>query len=216
MEYKIRPALIIIDAQNGFMSRGGSFDKLGYDISKYRRIIPILQEVYKRAKDLGIPIFLSQALREESGIDMLDKVHRILPGKRLERIGRIPLCIRGTWDSDFIAELKPDDSDYVVHKRRDSIFQDTELGMWLRSLRVDTLILTGIDTSVCVESSLRDGFNQGWDVILLSDATASSEDSFYQTSVAETRENFGLVMESRDLFDRLKGVGDNQFLLEVD
>jgi len=111
MEYKIRPALIIIDVQNGFMSSGGSFDKLSYDISKYRRIIPVLQGVYKRAEALKIPIFFSQAVREESGIDMLDRVHRILPNKRLERIEMMPLCIRGTWDSDFIAELKPNDSD---------------------------------------------------------------------------------------------------------
>jgi len=215
MGYRIRPALIVIDMQNGFMSSGGSFDKLGYDISKYQQVIPVLQEVYKRAGALGIPTFFSQALREKSGIDMLDKVHGILPDKRLERIGRIPLCIRGTWDSDFVAELTPADSDYVVHKRRDSIFQDTELGMWLRSLKVDTLIFTGIDTSICVESSLRDAFNQGWDVILLSDATISLEDNFYRTTIDEVRENFGLVIESKDLFDRLKVVDGSQFLLEI-
>ncbi len=215
MEFSTRPALIIIDVQNGFMSPSGSFDKLGYDISSYRQIIPALQEVYRRARALNIPIFFSQAVREESGIDMLDKVHKILPAKRLERIGRIPLCIRGTWDSDFIPELRPANDDHIVQKRRDSIFQDTELGMWLRALKVDTLIFAGIDTSVCIESSLRDGFNQGWDVILLSDATASHQRYFYETTIAEIKENFGLVMESKDLFGSLKRKGDNRFLLDT-
>lgn len=216
MAYKISPALTIIDVQNGFVATGGSFDKLGFDISKYQKVVPVIQDVYHKARLLGMPVFFSQALREKSGIDMLDKLHKILPGKRRERIRKIPLCVRGTWDSMFIDVLKPRGDDLVVHKRRDSIFQDTECELWLRSLSIDTIIFTGVDTSICVESSLRDAFNRGWDVILLSDATASLHDEFYETTLAETRENFGLVLNSQDLFNNLKRIGDNQFLLDVD
>lgn len=216
MAYKIRPALTITDIQNGFMATGGSFDKLGFDISKYQRVIPAIQDVYHKAKSLKIPVFFSQALREKSGIDMLDRSHKILPSKRRERIRKLPLCIRGTWDSEFIDALKPQDDDLVVQKRRDSIFQDTEFELWLRSLNIDTIIFTGIDTSVCVESSLRDAFNRGWDVILLSDATASLYDDFYKTTIAETRENFGLVANSQDFFNNMESIGDNQFLLDMD
>jgi ureidoacrylate peracid hydrolase len=216
MAYKIRPALTITDVQNGFVAAGGSFDKFGFDISKYQRVIPAIQDVYLKAKSLKIPVFFSQALREKSGIDMLDRSHKILPNKRRERIRKLPLCIRGTWDSEFIDALKPQDDDLVVQKRRDSIFQDTEFELWLRSLNIDTIIFTGIDTSICVESSLRDAFNRGWDVILLSDATASLYDDFYKTTVAETGENFGLVANSQDFFNNLESIGDNQFLLSMD
>jgi ureidoacrylate peracid hydrolase len=215
MIYKIKPALVIIDMQNGFMSSDGAFDKLGFDISNYQKIVPTVKESYRRAKALRLPVFLSQAIREKSGIDMLERQHNILPDKRRERIETLPLCIRDTWDSDFIDILQREDSDYVVQKRRDSIFQDTEFGLWLRSLKVDTIIFTGIDTSICVESSLRDAFNRGWDVILLSDATASLNDNFYQTTIIETKENFGLVMKSSELFDNLKKFGANLFLLNV-
>jgi ureidoacrylate peracid hydrolase len=213
MNYRIRPALTIIDVQNGFVAKGGSFDRLGYDVSKYQKIMPIIQESYRKARSLKIPVFFSQALREKSGIDMLDRSHKILPSKRRERIRKLPLCVRGTWDSDFVDSLKPMEDDLIVQKRRDSIFQDTEFELWLRSLNIDTIIFTGIDTSICVESSLRDAFNRGWDVILLYDATASLHDQFYETTIAEIKENFGLVMSSRYLFNNLRQVSDNRFQL---
>jgi len=216
MAYKIIPALTITDMQNGFAATGGSFDKFGFDISKYQKIVPVIQEVYHKAKALKIPVFFSQALREKSGIDMLDKSHKILPSKRRERIRKLPLCVRGTWDSEFIEALRPQHDDLIVQKRRDSVFQDTEFELWLRALNIDTIIFTGIDTSICVESSLRDAFNKGWDVVLLSDATASLHDEFYKTTLAETMENFGLVINSQVLFDNLKQIGDNQFLLDID
>lgn len=215
MEYKIRPALTIIDLQNGFISPGGSYDKFGFQVAQYQRVVPVVSEVYRWAKSLKIPVFFSQALREKSGIDMLDKVHKILPPKRRERIAKTPLCIRGTWDADIVDAVKPSDNDLIVHKRRDSIFQDTEFGLWLRALCVDTLIFTGIDTSICVESSLRDAFNRGWDVILVSDATASLHDDFYQTTLSEVETNFGLVLKSSQLLSSLEPCDDNMFILRV-
>lgn len=216
MEYIIRPALTIIDMQNGFVANGGSFAQLGYGVSKYQNVIPVICKVYEQAKLLKIPVFFSQALREKSGIDMLDKLHKILPSKRRERIAKVPLCVRGTWDSEFVDNLTPREDDLIVHKRRDSIFQDTEFELWLRSLHVDTLIFTGVDTSICVESSLRDAFNRGWDVILLSDATASMNTEYYNTTISEVKENFGLVMNSPELFKSLKLVDNSRFLLTID
>lgn len=207
---------MITDTQNCFVSNGGSFDKLGFDISRYQRVVPTLQEVYHQAKSLKIQVFFSQALREKSGIDMLSRTHKILPSKRRERIKRFPLCIRGSWDSEIIEALRPQDDDFVVQKRRDSVFQDTEFELWLRSLGVDTIIFAGIDTSICVESSLRDAFNRGWDVILLSDAIASLHDDFHKTTIAETKENFGLVIGSETLFTSLIRLSANRFLLDVD
>jgi ureidoacrylate peracid hydrolase len=73
--------------------------------------------------------------------------------------------------------------DHVVIKRRDSVFQDTEVEVWLRSLGIDSIIFSGIDTSICVESSLRDAFNHGYDVVLISDATASNNIDHYNSTL---------------------------------
>ena len=177
------PALLVVDVQNGFVSKGGSYDLLGIKISNYQQIIPKLKELIAICKKYDVPIFYTQAVRELSGIDLLTKTHRILPKSREERIKKRPICVRGTWDAKIIDEVKPTNKDHVVIKRRDSAFQDTETEVWLNSLNVNTLIFCGIDTSICVESSLRDGFNKGYDVILISDATASANIRHYKTTI---------------------------------
>ena len=180
--------------QNGFVSKGGSYDLMGLNISKYRDVVPSLKQLIGFCRKVKIPIFYSQAVREESGIDLLTRSHRILPKSREERIKRRPICIRGSWDAEIVEELKPNFDDHVVIKRRDSVFQDTEVEVWLRSLGIDSIIFAGIDTSICVESSLRDAFNHGYDIILISDATASNNLNHYNSTLDNIRNYYGLVM----------------------
>lgn len=191
---QINPALVVVDMQNGFLSKGGSYDLMGLNVSKYTQVVPCLKRLIVFCRRFKIPIFYSQAVREESGIDLLTRSHRILPKSREERIKRRPICIRGSWDAEIVQELKPSLDDHVVIKRRDSIFQDTEVEVWLRSLGIDSIIFSGIDTSICVESSLRDAFNHGYDVVLISDATASNNLDHYNSTLDNIRNYYGLVM----------------------
>jgi ureidoacrylate peracid hydrolase len=167
---------------------------MGINVSKYRDVVPSLKRLIALCRKAKIPIFYSQAVREESGIDLLTRSHRILPKSRSERIKRRPICIRGSWDAEIVEELKPSLDDHVVIKRRDSVFQDTEVEVWLRSLGIDSIIFSGIDTSICVESSLRDAFNHGYDVVLISDATASNNQDHYKSTLDNIRNYYGLVM----------------------
>jgi ureidoacrylate peracid hydrolase len=191
---KIVPALIVVDMQNGFVSKDGSYDKLGMNTSNYREIIPRLKDLIEFCRSKEIPIFYTEAVKEASGIDVLTKIHNLLPKSRQERL-KFPICIRGTWDGLTIDELKPkEEEDHVVIKRRDSAFQDTELRVWLQSEGINLLVFAGIDTSICVETSLRDGFNIGYDVALISDATASGYKRHYETTLERVRDYYGLVM----------------------
>lgn len=192
--HEINPALLVIDMQNGFVSKGGSYDLMGLNVSKYSDVVPSLKRLIAFCRQVKIPIFYSQAVREESGIDLLTRSHRILPKSREERIKRRPICIRGSWDAEIVEELKPNFDDHVVIKRRDSVFQDTEVEVWLRSLGIDSIIFAGIDTSICVESSLRDAFNHGYDIVLISDATASNNLNHYNSTLDNIRNYYGLVM----------------------
>jgi ureidoacrylate peracid hydrolase len=124
---------------------------------------------------------------------LLTRVHNFLPKSRQERL-KYPICVRGTWDGTTIDDLKPKDDEHVVIKRRDSAFQDTELRVWLQSEGINLLIFAGIDTSICVETSLRDGFNLGYDVVLISDATASGNKEHYKTTLERVSDYYGLVM----------------------
>jgi len=191
----IEPALIVVDMQNGFVSKGGSYDRLGMNTLPYREIIPKVKGLIEFCRSMEIPVFYTEAVKEASGIDMLTNIHNILPKSRQERL-KVPICIRGTWDGLTIDELKPGENDHVVIKRRDSAFQDTEFRVWLQSIGVNLLVFTGIDTSIDVESSLREGFNIGYDVAIISDATASGDKRHYETTLERVRDYYGVVMDS--------------------
>lgn len=192
-------ALVVVDMQNGFVSPEGSYAKLGMNISHYRSIIPKIRELIDFCRNAGIPIFYTEAVREASGIDLLTHVHILLPKSREER-HKVPICIRGTWDGNTIDELKPTDKDHLIIKRRDGAFQDTELRMWLQSLGINSLVFCGVDTSICVETSLREAFNLGYDVMVISDATASGHKDHYTTTLERVGNYYGVVMN----FDRFK------------
>ena len=194
---KISLGLIIVDMQNGFVAKGGSYDKLGMNTPSYLEIIPKVKDLIDFCKSLGIPVFYTEAVRESSGIDLLTKIHTLLPKSRVERL-KLPICVRGTWDAQTIDEIKPEKDDHVIIKRRDSAFQDTELRVWLQSVGINVLVFCGVDTSICVETSIRDAFNLGYDIVLISDATASGIKKHYETTLDLVRDYYGLQMN----FDR--------------
>jgi ureidoacrylate peracid hydrolase len=197
--YELRPMLVVIDTQNGFVSDGGSYDKLGIDRSYYKKALPNIIRLVNICKKIGIPVVFTIALREPSGVDLLTKTHKILPLPREERIEEMPICIRGTWDADVVAELKPGDEEYVMTKRRDSAFYGTKLEDLMRKLQVDSVIFCGFDTSMCVETSLRDAFNLGFDVMVVSDATASMNPKRYECTLDDVRSFYGLVLDTSEL-----------------
>ena len=182
-----------------FRKKRRLYDLLGMDTSQYERVIPKIQELVTRCRNAGIPVFYTQAVRESSGIDLLTRTHKIVPKAREDRIMKKPICVRGTWDAEIVDDIKPLSEDHIVIKRRDSAFHDTEIEVWLRSLGVDTLIFCGIDTSICVEASLREAFNIGYDVVLISDSTASSNHKHYESTLENVRGYYGLVMDLEEL-----------------
>lgn len=154
-----------------------------------------MRELINLCRELGIPVFYTEAVREPSGIDLLTRVHKILSKSREERIRKVPICVRGTWHAQIIDELAPTDADHVIIKRRDSAFQDTEINAWFKALGINTIIFAGVDTSISVETSLTDAFNQGYDVMLISDATASANSKHYSTTLQRVRDYYGVVMD---------------------
>ena len=216
-----RPALLVVDMQNGYCASGGSYEKyggtIGADLETYRKIIPNVARLISVSRELKIPIFYTQQVREQSGIDLFTRLHRIIPERRAEFL-RIPAVIRGTWDAEIIDELKPMDDDHIIMKRRDSAFQDTELDLWLRSSYVDTVIITGVDTAICVENTLEDAFNTGYDVVLVEDATASSWQKIGQATIRKVAGSYGWVVTTDRLIELLNSYecGGGRFRFSTD
>jgi ureidoacrylate peracid hydrolase len=78
-KYAFNFGLLVVDMQNGFVSKGGSYDLLGMNTEGYRKIIPKTKELIDFCRMNLIPVFFTEAIREPSGIDLLTRVHRLLP-----------------------------------------------------------------------------------------------------------------------------------------
>jgi ureidoacrylate peracid hydrolase len=175
-----RTAVIVIDMQNDFGSKGGMFDRAGIDISMIQRAVGPTANVLAAARDARIKIvYLKMAYHPDlSDLGSGDSPNRV----RHLRLGtgdaiRTPdgtesrILIRGTWNTDILPELKPEADDVVVYKHRFSGFYQTDLDAILKQLGVKYLIVTGCTTSVCVESTIRDAMFRDYACVLLEDCT---------------------------------------------
>ena len=199
-----RTAVMVIDMQNAFVSKGGMFDKGGHDMASIAAVIGPNKAVIEAAR--------------KNGVKVVYAVHRLTPDMR--EIGpfsryrfnpawlddpdvRNGSIIEGTWGTEIIGELKPRDDEMVIVKRRFSAFSGTELDMMLRTYDIRYLIFTGVATNICVESTLREASHLQYLPVLVTDAVAATHPSRQQASIDNIREVFGWTTESRHVLDIL-------------
>jgi Amidases related to nicotinamidase len=173
-----RSAVIVVDMENDFVAKGGMFDRAGADISGAQKAIAPTAKVMAAARQAGLKIiYLKMGYRADlSDLGAPDSVNRTRHlkfgvGQKIRspdgRESRI--LIRDTWDTDIVPELKPQDSDIVVYKTRFSGFYQTDLDATLKKLGIRYLIVTGVTTSICVESTVRDAMFRDYLCVLLRD-----------------------------------------------
>lgn len=173
-----KTAVMVVDMQNDFGSRGGMFDRAGIDISMIQRAIGPTAKVLASAREAGVKIiYLKMAYSPDlSDLGAPHSVNRV----RHLRLGvgetiRAPdgsesrILIRDTWNTDIVPELKPEPDDVIVYKTRFSGFYETNLDAMLKELAVRHLIITGCTTSICVESTVRDAMFRDYLCVLLAD-----------------------------------------------
>jgi ureidoacrylate peracid hydrolase len=171
-------AVIVVDMQNDFGSKGGMFDLAGIDITGIQKVVAPTGRVLASARKAGIKIiYLKMAFRPDlSDLGAPDSVNRVRHLKmNVGKVVRAPdgkesrILIRDTWSSDILPELKPSEHDILVYKSRFSGFYETDLHATLTKLRIKHLIFTGCTTSICVESTVRDAMFRDYLPILLAD-----------------------------------------------
>jgi len=151
-----RHAILIIDMLNDFANETGALYCEGAKI-----ITPKLQELFKwvRAReDDDIHIVHIQEAHRKNDADF-----KVRPRH----------AVAGTWGSEIIEELKPQGDEYVIPKRRHSAFAHTDLELYLREENIDTVVVTGTWTNVCVRSTAADALARAFKVITLSDGVHS-------------------------------------------
>lgn len=152
-----KTALIVVDMQNDFGSKGGMFDLAGIDISIIQKAVGPTAKALSAARKAGVSIIYLKMgfLPDLSDLGATDSVTRIRGAKRMGhgKIVRAPdgtegrILIRDTWNTDIVPELKPQPEDVVIYKTRYSGFYKTDLDSILKKNGVRHLIVTGCTTA---------------------------------------------------------------------
>ncbi len=164
-----KPAVIVVDMlkDNIDVDSPHSMGEEG------RKIIPNIQKLVRSAREKNIPVVFANDSYLSS--DFLFK-------------GRMkPHCLQGTTGARVIAELEPCEGDILLPKRRISAFFKTDLDRTLRSIGVDTIIISGISTTACVLSSVLEGFENDFYVIVLEDCCACVRKTDHENAIKVLR-----------------------------
>ncbi len=176
-----RTALLVIDMQNDFGTKGGMFDRAGIDISQIQKTVEPTARVIAAARKAGMKVIylkmgfrpdLSDAGPPNSPVWIKHQAMHFGEAVRAPDGTESRILIRDTWNTDIVSELKPESDDIVVWKTRYSGFYQTELDSALKRLNAKVLVFTGCTTSVCVESTIRDATFRDYSPVLLADCTA--------------------------------------------
>ena len=191
-----RTAVIVIDMQNAYASPGGYLDLAGFDISGAARVIQNTKAVLEVARAAGMPVIYFQngwdADYVEAGGPGSPNFHKSNALKTMRERPELQgtLLANGTWDYELVEDLKPQAGDIVLHKTRYSGFFNSQLDSTLRSRNIRNIVVVGIATNVCVESTLRDGFFLEYFGIVLEDATHQAGPAFVQQAAIYNIEKF--------------------------
>jgi nicotinamidase-related amidase len=210
-----RCALLIIDMQRDFLEPGGFGEMLGNDVSMLRETIQPNRRLLQASRQAGLFVIHT---REGHRPDLSD----LPPSKRRRgntrtRIGdRGPLgriLIRGEQGHDIIPELYPVAGEPVIDKPGKGAFWSTDLHAILQHRGITQLIVTGVTTEVCVNTTVREANDRGYDCLVLADCVASYRAEFHKVGLEMITAQggiFGWVSESSRLMDALALMGEHR------
>lgn len=160
-------AVVIIDMLNDFINPEGALC-----CPNGEKIVPAIQELieFSHENDIQV-IFVQEAHRKNDADFRVRPIH----------------AIKGTWGSDFIPSLTPqlDKGDYIVQKRRHSAFSYTDMDLFLREEGIDTVVVTGVWTNVCVRSTASDAMYHTYKVMCISDCCASKDEEMHVSGLRD-------------------------------
>lgn len=213
-----RTAIIVVDMQNDFGSKGGMFERAGIDISMIQAAVAPTARVLAAGRKAGIKvIYLKMAFLPDLSDAGVPDAPNWIKHMRLDAGETVTapdnsesrILIRDTWNTDIVAGLTPEAGDSVIYKSRYSGFYRTELDDVLKAMNAKYLIVTGCTTSICVESTIRDAMFRDYSCILLEDCSAEPlgsdlPRSNHEASLLNIRALLGWVSSSADFISALE------------
>jgi biuret amidohydrolase len=203
-----KAALLIIDMQRDFLEPGGFGAALGNDVTLLQAAVEPCRAVLAATRRAGILVIHT---REGHRADLSDapplKVERGDPALRIGAPGPMGrILVRGEPGHDIIPELYPVAGEPVVDKPGKGAFYQTDLELMLHNRRINTLVVCGVTTEVCVNTTVREANDRGFRCIVLSDCCASYFPDFHRMGLEMIKAQggiFGWVSSSTALLNSL-------------
>jgi ureidoacrylate peracid hydrolase len=190
-----RTALLVVDVQNDFCHPDGFFAGFGFDVRPCGEVASRIAPVVAAARRLGMPVVWTMSTNSDP------PVHRLLPARfrRPRADGRAPdQFVPGSWGWRIVDRLQPEPSELVVEKPRYDAFLRTSLEDELRGRGLSTVVVAGVITNCCVDTTARSAFMRGFDVLVLEDcvATFAEERDLHDASLRNLAQLFAVVADS--------------------
>lgn len=200
---KVSPAhtaLLVVDMQNDFCAPGGMMDQEGRDLSAVQSMASHLPDLIAAARAAGVlVVFIRNVYSTDANWYLsdtwLEHADRRRKGSYTER----SVCGPDSWNGDFYGEIRPEPNEPIITKHRFSAFLDTDLDLVLRSNGIRTIVMTGVATNVCVETTAREGFVRDYYVVFVGDGTATYSAEEQDATLRTIDRYFGQVVSINDL-----------------
>ena len=201
-------ALIIIDMQRDFVDPGGFGEALGNDVSLLRKAIAPTRKVLDAARKKNMLVIHTREGHRQDLSDLPD--NKKLRGKLKAGIGDPGpmgrILVRGEYGHDIVDELKPEPGEPIVDKPGKGAFYATALDSMLHNRGIKQLVVCGVTTEVCVNTSVREANDRGYDCLVLEDCVGSYFPEFQTASLNMIKAQggiFGWVGDSKQFLEAL-------------
>ncbi|PHQ45101.1 hypothetical protein DJ68_14770 [Halorubrum sp. C3] len=206
-----KTALMVVDMQRDFIEEGGFGEYLGNDVSRLRKAVEPTQKVLEAARDAGLKIIHTrEGHREEMTDAPPSKVERGDLDVKIGDEGPMgKVLVRGERGHDFVEELQPEEGETIIDKPGKGSFYSTDLDLVLRNDDIENIIVTGVTTEVCVQSTVREANDRGYECLVLEDCTASYFPEFDEVGIKMIKAQgaiFGWVADSDGFITTLSNV----------
>lgn len=191
--------LLVVDVQNDFVSPQGSAGQRGEDIGAAMAIVPRLIRLIEEARRIALPIIYIKTTHSE-WTDSPSWIYRKSQEKALTT------CREGSWGAEFYDGISPRPDERVVIKHRYSAFINTDLNTVLKAKGIESVLVTGVATNVCVETTARDAYMFDYYVTLVIDCAAAYDARLHENTLENIRRHFGLVASSEEIMETWRGL----------
>ena len=194
-----KTAVVLIEYQNDFTSEGGVLHGAVEGVMKQTGMLANTERVVEAARSAGVTVMHAPIMFAKGYNEISAHPYGILKG-----VVDGNASVKGTWGAAVTEELDPQEGDIVIEGKRGlDIFASTNLDFILRSKGISTIVLGGFLTNCCVESTMRTGYENGYEVITLSDCVAATSEEEHANAIKYDYPMFSKPMTSEELIAEL-------------